>query len=124
MLFQPASRYELLGQIAQGGMASVHLARMTAKTGFSRLVAIKRLHRQFTGDKNFVAMLTEEARLSAQIRHANVIGTLDLAVIEGALSLVLEYVEGESLAALVKRARELGESISLPFAIAIIHDVL
>jgi serine/threonine-protein kinase len=105
-------------------MASVHLARMTASTGFSRLVAIKRLHREYTRQKDFVARLGEEARLSAYIRHANVIDTLDLAIIDGALSLVLEYVEGESLAMLVKRKTELGETVPIPIAVTIMHGVL
>jgi serine/threonine-protein kinase len=105
-------------------MASVHLARMTASTGFTRLVAIKRLHREYTFDRNFIALFSQEARLCAQIRHTNVIGTLDLLPIDGTLSLVLEYVEGESLAALMKRARALGEPIPLPFAATIMHGVL
>jgi serine/threonine-protein kinase len=105
-------------------MAAVYLSRMIASTGFSRLVAIKRMHREYTIEKDFVAMLNEEARLAAHIRHANVIDTLDLAMVDGSLSLVLEYVEGESLSALSKRAAELGERIPVAIAATILHGVL
>lgn len=105
-------------------MASVHLGRVTASTGFSRLVAIKRLHREYVADAKFVKMLGEEARLAAHIRHANVIDTLDLAVIDGAMSLVLEYVEGESLATLVRCAEQAGEPIPIPIAVTILCGAL
>lgn len=116
--------YELLGRIAQGGMGSVYLARMSTSTGESRLVAVKRLRRDFASDKNFVALLSQEARSAAQIQHPNVTTTFDLTPVEGALSLVLDYVEGESLAALIKHAEELGESIPPSFAITIMWGVL
>lgn len=117
-------RYELLGCIARGTMASIHLARMTEGTGSSRIVVVKRLHREHTFDKNSVAILNEEARLWSSVRHANVVGAVNLDVIDGVLGLVLEYVEGETLAELVARASERGEPLPLPFAISIVHGVL
>lgn len=117
-------RYELLGCIARGTMASIHLARMTEGTGSSRIVVVKRLHREHTFDKNSVAILNEEARMWSSVRHVNVVGAVDLDVIDGVLGLVLEYVEGETLAELVARASERGEPLPLPVAISIVHGVL
>lgn len=119
-----SDRYTVLGSIAKGGMGVVYLARMAGSAGFSRLVAIKRLHREVAAERGLVAMLVDEARMASRIRHANVIDTLDLVIYDGAFSLVLEYVEGDSLSSLIKRARELGEDVPRPIALAIMHGVL
>lgn len=116
--------YTILGGIATGGMGRVFLARMTGTAGFSRLVAIKRLHPELAAERELVEMLVDEARVTSQIRHSNVVDTLDLVASDGALSLVLEYVEGESLSFLVRRAQTLGEATPRPIAIAILYGVL
>lgn len=105
-------------------MASLHLARMTTSTGGSRIVAVKRLHREHTFDKDSVAVLSEEARLCGRVRHANVVGMIDLAIIDGALGLVLEYVAGETLAALVQRSAERHEFVPPVVAAMIVRGVL
>ncbi len=95
-------RYALHGAIAAGGMATVHFGRLLGPVGFSRTVAIKRLHAQYAADPEFVSMFLDEARLAARIRHPNVVPTLDVVAIEGELFLVMEYVAGESLAKLTR----------------------
>jgi serine/threonine protein kinase len=62
-------RYALYGEIASGGMATVHYGRLLGPAGFARSVAIKRLHAQFAKDPEFVSMFLDEARLVARIRH-------------------------------------------------------
>ncbi len=100
-------RYALYDEIAAGGMATVHIGRLIGPVGFSRTVAIKRLHPQHAKDPDFVSMFLDEARLAARIRHPNVVGTLDVVALSGELFLVMEYVQGESFARLMKgRARE------------------
>src|SRR5258706_7157525 len=71
-------RYALYGEIAAGGMATVHLGRLLGPVGFARTVAIKRLHPHLAKDPEFVAMFLDEARLAARIRHPNVVPTLDV----------------------------------------------
>src|SRR5262245_13453353 len=84
--------YLLFDEIASGGMASVHFGRYEGAEGFSRTVAIKRLHRQFANDPEFVAMFLDEARLASRVRHPNVVATLDVVHSEGEVFLVMEYV--------------------------------
>jgi eukaryotic-like serine/threonine-protein kinase len=103
-------RYAVYGEIAAGGMATVHLGRLIGPVGFSRTVAVKRLHAHFAKDPEFVTMLLDEARLAARIQHPNVVQTLDVVPMEGELFLVMEYVAGESLARLLRRARKLNRS--------------
>jgi serine/threonine-protein kinase len=117
-------RYALYDEIAAGGMATVHIGRLLGPVGFSRTVAIKRLHAQFAKDPEFVSMFLDEARLAARIRHPNVIGTLDVVALAGELFLVMEYVPGESFARLWRTARDNGRPIPVPIVIAIMVGVL
>jgi eukaryotic-like serine/threonine-protein kinase len=95
-------RYALYGVIAAGGMATVHFGRLLGPAGFSRTVAIKRLHAQFASDPEFVSMFLDEARLAARIRHPNVVQTIDVVATGGELFLVMEYVPGESIARMAR----------------------
>jgi serine/threonine protein kinase len=117
-------RYALYGTIAAGGMATVHFGRLLGPVGFSRTVAIKRLHPQFASDPEFVSMFLDEARLAARIRHPHVVPTLDVVATNGELFLVMDYVPGESLARLVRASRERAERIPVNVTIAIMSGVL
>ncbi|MDB4944186.1 MAG: protein kinase [Labilithrix sp.] len=95
-------RYVVFDEIAAGGMATVHLGRLIGEVGFSRTVAIKRLHPHLARDGEFAAMFLDEARLAARVRHPNVVGVLDVVHDEGELLLVMDYVHGESLSRLAR----------------------
>src|SRR6266699_3032514 len=111
-------RYALHGEIASGGMATVHFGRLLGPVGFSRTVAIKRLHPQFACDPEFVTMFLDEAHLAARIQHPNVVPTLDVVTTGDELFIVMEYVQGETLAVLEHTARERGTRIPVPVALA------
>ncbi len=106
-------RYALYKEIASGGMATVHLGRIVGAGGFSRPVAIKRLHAQFARDPSFVAMFLDEARLASRIFHPNVVAPLDVVSTDGELFLVMEYVRGASLSRLLRSALA-GEGLAPP----------
>ncbi|MBS2012311.1 MAG: serine/threonine protein kinase [Deltaproteobacteria bacterium] len=117
-------RYALYGAIAAGGMATVHLGRLLGPVGFSRTVAIKRLHAQFASDPEFVSMFLDEARLAARIRHPNVVPTLDVVATGGELFLVMDYVPGESVARISRVLREQQQTIPQRIISAIMAGVL
>ena len=117
-------RYMVHRRIASGGMATVHLGRLIGAAGFSRMVAIKRLHDGYACDPEFDAMLLDEARLASVIRHPNVVPTLDVVAEEDELLVVMEYVEGESLASLTKLALAAGERMPVPLAASIVAQTL
>lgn len=117
-------RYALHAQIASGGMASVHFARLLGPGGFSRVVAAKRLLPRMLKNRAFTTMLMDEARLAARIRHPNVLSTLDVVSADGELVVVMEYVHGEALSQLAQRAGDLGEPISPQLATCIVIDAL
>jgi serine/threonine protein kinase len=99
-------RHILFDAFASGGMATVHFGRMVGPAGFARVVAVKRLHPQYAGSREFVRMLLDEARLSGRIRHPNVVPTLDVVLQDREVFLVMEYVHGESFARLLKGRTE------------------
>jgi eukaryotic-like serine/threonine-protein kinase len=117
-------RYAIHGIIAAGGMATVHFGRLLGPIGFSRTVAIKRLHSHFATDADFVSMFLDEARLAARVRHPNVISTLDVVATEGELFLVMDYVPGDTLSKLARAARENGYLVPLEQVSAIVSGAL
>ncbi|HMI88893.1 MAG TPA: serine/threonine-protein kinase [Polyangiaceae bacterium] len=117
-------RYELYDVIASGGMATVHLARLVGPAGFGRTVAIKRLHPHLATEAEFVAMLTDEARLASRFAHPNIVPTLDVVASQGELFLVMDYVPGLTLSALMTNAARDGERVPAPIACAIMAGVL
>ncbi|HEY8080312.1 MAG TPA: serine/threonine-protein kinase [Labilithrix sp.] len=117
-------RYVLYSELASGGMARVHLGRMFAPGGFSKTVAIKRLHPHLARDPAFVTMFLDEARLAARISHPNVVSTDDVVAENGELFLVMEYVQGETLARLLRAAHERGEHVPWRVVCAIAASVL
>jgi serine/threonine-protein kinase len=88
-------------------MGTVYIGRMSGPRGFSRVVAIKRLHPHLAREERFTSMLLDEARLATRISHPHVVPILDVVEADGELLLVFEYVDGTSLSRLVSRAREL-----------------
>jgi serine/threonine-protein kinase len=117
-------RYRLYDEIAAGGMGSVSIGRLIGPAGFSKTVAIKRLHRQFAADPEFVTMFLDEARLAARIRHPNVASILDVVASEGELIVVMEYIHGESLSKLRVAAQASGEPIPPKIAVSVMVSVL
>jgi serine/threonine-protein kinase len=111
-------------EIAAGGMATIHIGRLLGEVGFSRTVAIKRLHPQFAKDPEFVAMFLDEARLAARIRHPNVVSPIDIVATKGELFLVMDYVPGESLACLMRATCDAGTHVPTSIIRSIVSGVL
>lgn len=122
--FRVAGRYILSPAIAAGGMASVHLARSISAEGFSRTVAIKRMHPHLLTNEELVTMFRDEARMCMRIQHPNVVPVLDVVDQSGELLLVMDYVHGESLVQVLKLASAGKQRLPLAVASSIICDVL
>jgi serine/threonine-protein kinase len=117
-------RYELHGTLARGGMATVYIGRMLGAAGFTRTVAIKRLHPHLAADGTFRKMFADEARLAARIRHPNVVDTLDVVVDGEELLIVMDFVLGETLSKLVRVATERSVLLPPPVVAAIVIGAL
>ena len=95
-------RYRILRLLGEGGMGSVHLAE---HVGLNKRVAVKFLHLELAGQGDVVKRFEQEAKVAASIRHKNIIEVYDVGFSsDGDPFLVMEYLEGESLASLMKRS--------------------
>ena len=98
------SRYQVVAQLARGGMAEILLARRLGPANFEKLVVLKRPLQVAFGSRAIAEALVDEARLLARINHMNVCQVHDLEEADGQFYLALEYLEGLSLWALLASA--------------------
>jgi serine/threonine-protein kinase len=115
-------RYEFLVPIAKGGMAAVWAARLKGTRGFAKTVAIKTMLPTLSDDPLFEQMFLDEAQLAAQIHHPNVVEIMDLGEQEDILYQVMEYVDGESLATVLRTISKKKDRLPLEIAVRIVMD--
>lgn len=115
---------ELLFELARGGMGAVHLARVAGIGGFERYVVVKRILDATDPEAEALERFLSEARIAARIHHANVVGTHHVGTDEAGLYMVLDYVEGGSLAALTDRVALRGDHMPIPIVLRIALDAL
>jgi serine/threonine-protein kinase len=119
-----AGGFELLLEIASGGMATVFLGRATDGRIGAPLVAIKRPHKHLATDKIYLSMLLDEARLASAIQHENVVRVRELGFDRGEPFIVMDYVEGASLSELRKELAAAGRAVDCRVAVRIVLDAL
>src|SRR5580765_2417245 len=117
-------RYLLHRQIARGGMATIHIARLMGDEGFSRIVAAKRLLPEFAEDAEFVAMFLDEARIASKVHHPNVVPVLDVVTTGEEVVLVQEYVHGAPLHYLLRTAHQHDEHVPVNIAVSVACQIL
>ncbi len=117
-------RYVLHAAIARGGMATIHLARLLGAEGFSRTVAAKRLHPQFTEDAEFLKMFLDEARIASKVHHPNVVPMLDVVQSGAEVILVQEYVHGVPFDKLLRAMCQQKKVLPIGVVIAIMSGML
>ena len=117
-------RYAVFDEIASGGMATVHVGRLLGPAGFSRTVAVKRLYPHLARDPHFASRFLEEARLAARVRHPNVVSIIDVVEHEGEVALIMDFVLGDSLSALLGALASRGLAVPVPIASGILVPIL
>jgi serine/threonine-protein kinase len=118
-----AVRYRSLRKIADGGMAEIFAARQIGAEGFEKPVVLKRILPAFASDKTFVRMFLDEAHIASTLSHSNIVQVLDLGKNGEQYFLVLEFVDGWSLADIRKRAKAARMKMPLPIALQIISGL-
>jgi serine/threonine-protein kinase len=117
-------RYAVVAPLGKGGMASVLLGRSAGPAGFSKSVALKVLHANYAADSELLAQFIEEAKIAALIRHSNVVSVHEVGEEDGVVFLVMDYVDGGSLASLYRAARERGVGLPQSVFFRILCDAL
>ncbi len=113
-------RYELIGHLATGGMAEIHLARLAGEAGFEKIVVVKRLLPELVASQAFVAMFLDEGKLVARLDHPNVCEVHELGRDGAEYFLAMPYLDGVSVHDLISRPRESDRIAELRVAAAII----
>ena len=96
-----SGRYEIHRKLARGGMAEVYLAR---DRSLDRPVAVKVLFPEFATDPAFVERFRREAQAAANLAHPNIVGVYDWGTEGGTYFIVMEFVDGQSLAEVMRTA--------------------
>jgi serine/threonine protein kinase len=97
-------RYTLLGRIAVGGMAEVFRGKFAGEKGFEKPVVIKKMLPQVASDDQMVQFFINEARVSALLQHENIVCIYDFGELEGSYYLAMEYLQGQDLNNIFKKA--------------------
>jgi serine/threonine-protein kinase len=117
-------RYTLFDHIGKGGMAEIYLARAETELGGSRLAVVKQILFEYADLPEFAEMLTYEAKLAANLNHANVVQVFDLGRADGHLFIAMEYVEGFDLNNLLRRCSKHKVPLPMEFALHIVISAL
>lgn len=99
-----ASKYEIVRRLGAGGMGSVYEARHKR---MGKKVALKLIHRKFAKNADAVVRFLREAEAASKIRHPNVIDVIDIDELHDPPFMVLEFLEGQSLASILEREGKL-----------------
>ncbi|WP_343073332.1 serine/threonine protein kinase [Pyxidicoccus fallax] len=116
-------RYELVSELGHGGMAKVYRARAAGPGGFEKTLVVKCILPHLAQDPQFVEMFLAEARLAARLNHPNLVQIFDFGESEGAYFLAMEYIDGPTLRALLRRLNAQGQAIPYPLCARIASAV-
>jgi eukaryotic-like serine/threonine-protein kinase len=117
-------RYRILSELGRGGMSNVYLAVARGPGGVNKLVVLKALLPDLSTEPYALAMFLDEARLAAQLNHPNVVQTYEVGTEGDRHVIVMEYLEGQSLSATVKRAQKAGVSLPLALHLRVVINAL
>lgn len=117
-------RYRILSELGRGGMSNVFLAVASGPGGVNKLVVLKALLPDLATEGYALSMFMDEARLAAQLNHPNVVQTYEVGTEGDRHVIVMEYLEGQSLSATIRRAAAEGSPMPLPLQLRIIINSL
>src|SRR5258706_8030642 len=119
-----SQRYRITDKIDAGGMAEVYRGvAESAVGGLKKAVAIKRILPNLTKNKKFVSMFLDEARLSLHLQHANIVHVFDIGIADTSYFIVMEYVDGVNLKALIEHQKKLGRKMKIPHTLWLMAEV-
>jgi eukaryotic-like serine/threonine-protein kinase len=108
--------YRFLRKIAEGGMATVYEAEQLGPAGFAKRMALKVIRPAFASQQEFLQLFIDEARLSANLVHGNIVQIYQLGEVDGEYFIAMEYIQGPTVRSIVDRHRELARPVPPPLA--------
>ncbi|MBL8914424.1 MAG: protein kinase [Archangium sp.] len=119
---QAFGNYQLVKKLATGGMAEVWLAKQTGIEGFNRHVVVKRILPHLAEDPEFVQMFLNEAKIASRFNHPNIAQIYDLGETNGQYFIAMEFIHGEDLGRVMRRAWSTGQWVARHIALRIVAD--
>lgn len=123
-IFPDSLRIRRTRRIAIGGMAQVYLAERELHGGVLQPVVAKYMLPQFSDDPEFISRFRDEARIGLMLRHGNIVRVLDYAEVEGRYLIIMEFVDGFDLRAVMGRKAEekqpFPEVVAAQFAVGLV----
>ena len=98
-------KYQLVAELARGGMGIVYLATAQGPARFSKLLVVKELRTDLGDEPGALDMFLEEARLAARLDHPNIVQTYEIGEHEGRHFIVMEYLDGVTLARAIRKLK-------------------
>ena len=114
-------KYEIIGLLGKGGMASVYRARQLS---VGRIVALKVIHPNLLHDEEFVRRFLQEARVCSSLSHHNIIRIYDFGETGGLYYMSMELLEGQDLSELIARRKRLNAKEVLGYTAPVAHALL
>ncbi len=117
------SRFRLVRKIAEGGMATVYEAEQLGAEGFTKRVALKVIHPRYARRSSFLRAFIDEAKLSANLMHGNIVQIYQFGEVAGDYFIAMEYIQGPTVRQLIDRHREVGRPVPPTLAAYIVSRV-
>ena len=114
-----SNRYELMGKLSTGGMATLHIARLVGLAEFEKVVVLKRILPERADDNDFRRMFEDEARVAATLEHPNIVHTHDIGQDTEGAFFTMEYLHGENVKRILSATAKAGEKLPLELALQI-----
>jgi serine/threonine protein kinase len=99
-------RYRLIDRLGQGGMADVYRAVVDGPRGFQRQLVIKRIHKLYAHELDFISMLGNEARVTAVLNHPSIVQVHEFGQVGDEFYLAMELAEGPDLGKVLTTAKQ------------------
>lgn len=96
-------------KLAVGGMATVYEAELLGPAGFAKRVALKVIHPKYARTPQWLQLFIDEAKLSANLVHGNIVQIYQLGEVDGQFYIAMEYIQGPTLRMIIDKHRENGE---------------
>lgn len=116
-------KYILLEKLASGGMAEVYLSKSNGAVGVNKFVAIKRILPQYSDNQEFIEMFKEEAKITVNLNHGNVVSIYDFGIERHQFFLVMEYVEGRNLRQIITEMKRTNTQFTVEQIVYMIKEV-
>jgi serine/threonine-protein kinase len=116
-------RYDVVREIAEGGMGIVYEAEQWGAHGFRKRVAMKVIRSQFASQPDFVENFIGEAKLVADLIHTNIVQTYHLGDADGQVFIAMELINGINLDALLEQHETKRRQLPVDLAVFIVSRV-